>query len=61
MIERTHEVARVYPGFTERHIYRQQTNPQTLKTEYEHLVVRIYDHEAQLKEYNQASTVDKTA
>jgi len=45
-------------GMQEQHVYTARTDPRSLKTEQEHLVVRIYDKHAQVKEYNQPNRID---
>ena len=61
MIERTSSVNRIYNGLTELHEYKTRVNPQTLKTEWEHLVCRIYTRTAHIEETDFQHRVDRPA
>ena len=61
MIERVSQTNRIYNQVTELHTYTAKIDPKTLKTSYEHLICRIYDKHAQVKDYEFKPTVDKTA
>ena len=58
MIERVHQVMDRYAGLTVLHNYTTTIDPRTLKQLTEHVVVRIYDQHADVKEYNQKPNID---
>lgn len=58
MIERVHSIMDRYAGLTVLHTYTTTIDPRTLKQLTEHVVVRIYDQHAKLKEYNQKPNID---
>lgn len=58
MIERVHQVMDRYAGVTLIHTYTQTIDNKTLKQLTEHVVVRIYDSRADVKEYNQKPNID---